>query len=66
MTVGGVGGRLMVAELLGADLRGAEWGCGEGSGLPEQEDLFQAAEDAREDDGDEGVQGSGHGSAIIV
>ena len=38
MTVGGGGARLMVADLLVA-----ERGCGEVAGLPEQDDLFQAA-----------------------
>ena len=31
--------------------------CGEGSGLPEQQDPLQAAEDAREDRCDQGVYG---------
>ena len=47
-------------------LRGADWRRGEIAGLPEQEDIFQAAEDAREDGHDHGVQGSGQPSAFIV
>ena len=35
-------------------------GRDKGAGLPEQEDLFQAGEDAGEDGRDQGVQGSGH------
>ena len=40
-----------------AGLRVMECGSGEGAGLPEQDELFQAVEDAREDGGDEGVHG---------
>ena len=36
---------------------------GEVAGLPEQKDLFQAAEDAREEGRDHGVQGIGQHSA---
>ncbi len=37
-------------------------GLGELAGLPEQEEPFQAVEDAREDGGDQGVEGFGHDS----
>ena len=36
------------------------------TGLPKCQNLFEAVEDAREDCGDQGVQGGGHGSATIV
>ena len=39
-------------------------GGGEGSGLPEKKDRFEAGEDAREDGGDHGVQGGGQPSPI--
>ena len=39
---------------------------GEEAGLPEQDDLFQAVEDAREDGRDQGVQSSGQHSSAIV
>ena len=39
---------------------------GEIAGLPEQEDLLQAAEDAAQDRHDQGVQSSGQHSASIV
>ena len=66
MTGGGavppVGGRARGAVVGGGS------GCGgrdrgEGAGLPEQQDLFEAAEDAREDGGDHGVHGGGQHSA---
>lgn len=38
---------------------GARYGRREGSGLPGQEDLFQAGEDAHEASDDQGVQGGG-------
>ena len=39
-------------------------GLGKLAGLPEQEDLLQAVEDAREDGGDQGVEGFGQHSPI--
>ena len=36
--------------------RAADWGGGEGAGLPECDELFEAGEDAREDGGDQGIQ----------
>ena len=48
----------------GCGARGADRRRGEGAGLPEQEDLLQAVEDAREDGGDHSVQGGGQPSPI--
>ena len=51
--------------VLGFGLRAlADDGLGKLAGLPEQEDLLQAVEDAREDGGDQGVQGGGQPSPI--
>ena len=50
---GKLGGRVGVLRAMGC-------GSGEGVGLPEQDELFQAVEDAREDGGDEGVHGVRH------
>ena len=54
------------AGALGSDRagRGTRLWRGEGSGLPECQDLFEAGEDAREDGGDQGVQGGGQPSPI--
>ena len=60
-----VGGRARGAVVGGGS------GCGgrdrgEGAGLPEQEDLFEAAEDAGEDGGDQGAQGGGQECGVSV
>ena len=56
------------AGALGSDRagRGTRLWRGEGSGLPECQDLFEAGEDAREDGGDQGVQGGGQNPADSV
>ena len=51
---------------LGGGCRGARLRRGEGSGLPECQDLFQASEDAREDGGDQGAQGGGQNRGVSV
>ena len=56
---GRAGGGVLVCAAEGGC---ADGGRGEGAGLPEAEDLFEAGEDAREDGGDQGVQGSGRDS----
>ena len=38
----------------------------ESAGLPEQEELFEAGEDAREDGGDQGMQGGGQNPGVSV
>ena len=65
---GAAGRRADLGVARGRDrrVRGADWRRGEVAGLPEADELFQAAEDAREDGRDHGVQGSGQPSAIIV
>ena len=45
----------------GADLR-----RGEVARLPEVEDLFQAAEDARQDGDDQGVDGGGNPGTLLL
>ena len=59
---GGLGAERRIAG--GGLTRGglAGGGCGELAGLPEQEEVFEAGEDAREQGGEYGVQGNGQHS----
>ena len=60
-------GRVRIgAVMLDGVRRAARRGGGEIAGLPEQQDLFQPLEDAREEGRDEGVQGCGQHSSVIV
>ena len=58
----GAAGREAAGSVAGGGL--ADGGCGEGAGLPEEEELFEAVEEAGEEGGDQGVQGGGRDSPI--
>ncbi len=50
----------------GGGLRAADRGRGKVAGLPECEELFEAGEDARENGGDQGVQGRRQAGACLL